>query len=71
MDRRAPAVIVTGASRGIEASYPGLYRFVSVHICTPSKTTVRMADTAPGEVAEVDFGKLGDGGNVLKYITPT
>jgi len=45
--------------RGVEVSYPGLYRFVSVHIGIPSKTTVRMADTAPGEVAEVDFGKLG------------
>ena len=24
-----------------------------------SKTTVRMADTPPGEVAEADFGRLG------------
>lgn len=44
---------------GVEVSYPGLYRFVSVHIGLASKTMVRMADTEPGEVAEVDFGKLG------------
>ena len=44
---------------GVEVAYPSLYRFVSVHIGLPSKTTVRMADTEPGEVAEVDFGRLG------------
>lgn len=44
---------------GVEVSYPGLYRFVSVHIGIASKTTVRMADTEPGETAEVDFGRLG------------
>jgi len=44
---------------GVEASYQSLYRFVTVHIGLPSKTTVRMADTEPGEVAEVDFGRLG------------
>jgi transposase len=44
---------------GIDVAYPSLYRFVSVHIGLPSKTTVRMADTEPGEVAEVDFGRLG------------
>ncbi|MDD4256194.1 MAG: IS21 family transposase [Methanofollis sp.] len=44
---------------GVEVSYPGLYRFVSVHIGLASKTTVRMADTEPGEAAEVDFGRLG------------
>ncbi len=47
------------ARMGVEVSYPSLYRFVSVHIGLPSKTTVRMADTEPGEVAEVDFGRLG------------
>lgn len=44
---------------GVEVSYQSLYRFVTVHIGLASKTTVRMADTAPGEVAEVDFGRLG------------
>jgi transposase len=47
------------ARRGIETTYSNLYRFVSVEIGLPSKTTVRMAETEPGEVAEVDFGRLG------------
>jgi transposase len=44
---------------GVEASYQSLYRFVTTHIGLASKTTVRMADTEPGEMAEVDFGRLG------------
>lgn len=44
---------------GIEVGYQSLYRFVASHIGLPSQTTVRMADTSPGEVAEVDFGRLG------------
>jgi transposase len=44
---------------GVETTYSGLYRFVSSEIGLPSKTTVRMAETEPGEVAEVDFGRLG------------
>ena len=44
---------------GVEVSYQSLYRFVTAHIGLPSQTTVRMADTEPGEVAEVDFGRLG------------
>jgi transposase len=44
---------------GIEVSYQSLYRFVTAHIGRASKTTVRMADTEPGEVAEADFGRLG------------
>jgi transposase len=44
---------------GVEVSYQSLYRFATVHIGLTSKTTVRMADTAPGEFAEVDFGRLG------------
>lgn len=43
----------------IETTYSNLYRFVSSEIGLSSKTTVRMAETAPGEVAEVDFGRLG------------
>jgi len=44
---------------GVETTYSGLYRFVTSEIGLPSKTTVRMAETEPGEVAEVDFGRLG------------
>jgi transposase len=44
---------------GITATYSGLYRFVASEIGLPSRTTVRMAETEPGEVAEVDFGRLG------------
>jgi len=44
---------------GIETTYSSLYRFVASEIGIPSKTTVRMAETEPGEVAEVDFGRLG------------
>ncbi len=44
---------------GIETTYSGLYRFVSSEIGLPSRTTVRMAETKPGEVAEIDFGRLG------------
>jgi transposase len=44
---------------GIETTYSALYRFISSEIGLPSKTTVRMGETEPGEVAEVDFGRLG------------
>ncbi len=44
---------------GVETTYSGLYRFVASEIGLPARTTVRMAETAPGEVAEVDFGRLG------------
>ncbi len=45
---------------GVETSYSSLYRFTQEHIGMPSNHgTVRMAETEPGEVAEVDFGKLG------------
>jgi len=47
------------ARLGIETTYSGLYRFVSAEIGLPSRYTVRMAETEPGEVAEVDFGRLG------------
>jgi len=41
--------------------YTCLYRFATSRgwIGRSSRTTVRMADTKPGEVAEVDFGRLG------------
>ena len=46
--------------RGCQASYPSLRRFIiNRNWRRPSKTTVRMADTPPGEVSEADFGRLG------------
>jgi transposase len=45
---------------GVQTSYSSLYRFVQEHAGFGSnKGTVRMAETEPGEVAEVDFGRLG------------
>lgn len=45
---------------GVETSYSSLYRFAQEHIGMPGNGgTVRMADTEAGEVAEVDFGRLG------------
>lgn len=44
---------------GVETSYSSLYRFMQEHIGMPGNHgTVRMAETEPGEVAEVDFGRL-------------
>ena len=46
--------------RGCAVSYSSLRRFiVKRNWGRRSVRTVRMADTAPGEVAEVDFGRLG------------
>ena len=48
------------AVRGCAVSYPSLRRFILKRNWRRlSKTTVRMEDTAPGEVAEADFGRLG------------
>ena len=48
------------AARRCSVSYQSLRRFITKRNWRkPSKTTVRMADTPPGEVAEVDFGRLG------------
>lgn len=44
---------------GVLVTYSSLYRFVASEIGLASRNTVRMAETAPGEVAEVDFGRLG------------
>ena len=44
---------------GVKISYSSLYRFAQEHIGIGSHGTVRMAETEPGEVAEVDFGRLG------------
>ena len=48
------------AARGCRVSYTSLQRFVAKRNWRKSGgTTVRMADTPPGEVAEADFGRLG------------
>ena len=48
------------ASRGCVVSYTSLRRFIRKRNWgRRSVRTVRMADTEPGEVAEVDFGRLG------------
>lgn len=45
---------------GVTVTYSALYRFVVKHLnFGGKKSTVRMAESAPGEVAEVDFGRLG------------
>jgi transposase len=45
---------------GIEVSYISLYRFALKHAqFGGKKLTVRLPEVAPGEVAEVDFGRLG------------
>ena len=47
-------------ARGCALSYQSLRRFVlKRNWRRVSKTTVRMEDTPPGEVAEADFGRLG------------
>ena len=46
--------------RGCPVSYQSLRRFIQKRNWSRrSRTTVRMEDTPPGEVAEVDFGRLG------------
>lgn len=47
------------ARMGVTVSYSSLYRYVRDHLCPSLHNTVRMAECAPGEVAEVDFGRLG------------
>ena len=46
--------------QGVAVTYTTLRRFVrQARLWKTPKSTVRMAETAPGEVAEMDFGKLG------------
>jgi len=46
--------------QGVAVPYSALRRFAVKHLgFGRPATTVRMADVAPGELAEVDFGKLG------------
>ncbi|MFN0093244.1 MAG: IS21 family transposase [Dehalococcoidia bacterium] len=48
------------AGEGVAVSYTTLRRYVrQAGLWKPTKTTVRMADWPPGEVAEIDFGRLG------------
>lgn len=45
---------------GVGIDYSALYRFSRKHLdFGGTESTVRMAEPAPGEVAEVDFGRLG------------
>jgi transposase len=46
--------------QGVPVAYTTLRRYVRVHgLGAGTRDTVRMADTAPGEVGEFDFGTLG------------
>lgn len=46
--------------RGVKVSYSALWRFARERLgFGASEITVRMADSEPGEVAEIDFGRLG------------
>jgi transposase len=46
--------------RGIQVAYGSLHRFAQKHCQFRRKrVTVRMVDPLPGEVAEVDFGRMG------------
>lgn len=47
------------ARMGVTVSYSTLYRYVREQLSPSLHNTVRMADCEPGEVAEVDFGRLG------------
>ena len=47
------------ARMGVKVSYSSLYRYVREHLSPSLHNTVRMAECSPGEVAEVDFGRLG------------
>ena len=48
------------ASRGCPVSYPSLRRFIlKRNWRNLSRATVRMEQSVPGEVAELDFGRLG------------
>jgi transposase len=47
--------------QGVPVPYSSLHRFAVRHcgFHEARRLTVRMADTAPGELAEIDFGRLG------------
>lgn len=57
---RLTKVLVLLERRGIKVSYSALYRFACKRLDFGRQaSTVRVADVAPGELAEVDFGRLG------------
>jgi transposase len=46
--------------QGVTVPYSSLHRFAQAHLGFGAPTvTVRVADPPPGEVAEIDFGRLG------------
>jgi len=47
--------------QGVVVAYSSLHRFATRHcgFADTRRSTVRVADSRPGEVAEVDFGRLG------------
>jgi len=46
--------------QGIDVSYSSVYRYAAEHFgWARPKLTVRRAEVSPGELAEVDFGRLG------------
>jgi transposase len=47
--------------QGVEVPYSSLHRFATEHcgFAERRRITVRVAEVAPGELAEVDFGRLG------------
>ena len=47
--------------QGVEVPYSSLHRFALTHLGFQDRrrTTVRVAEVEPGELAEVDFGRLG------------
>jgi hypothetical protein len=49
------------ARRGVAVPYSSLHRFAVAHcgFRDERRATVRVAEVAPGELAEVDFGRLG------------
>ena len=48
------------AARGCQVAYSSLYRFVARRNWRGrTRSTVRMGESVPGEVAELDFGRLG------------
>ena len=48
------------AQQGLAVAYTTLRRFVRrAGLWKPARSTLRMAETAPGEIAEMDFGRLG------------
>jgi len=46
--------------QGVDVSYSSVYRYAAEHFgWARPKLTLRRADVSPGELAEVDFGRLG------------